>query len=428
MLRIALCYCALLAIPNLGRAGPANAVPGPSNELHFQSIVVDTHDDTTQRLLDPAFDLGVRHADGSVDIPRAREGGLDALFFSIYIPGTVIGEPAVKRALAQIDAVHRVIDGYPDDLVLATTAEEIRKAATGGRIAALIGIEGGHMIANDLGNLRRFFAAGARYMTLTHSVNVDWADSSGDVPRHGGLDDFGRQVVREMNRLGMIVDVSHVSDETFADVLAVSEAPVFASHSSSRALCSHPRNMSDAMIRALAAHGGVIQINYHVGFLSQAFHDAYKADDARLEKEIDAETSRRCGEDEACATLTVTALVHEYVASGKLPRVEWTDILRHIDHVVGLVGIDHVGLGSDFDGAVMPEGMEDVAHLPRLTAALLQRAYSPADVRKILGGNTLRLMEQVEQFARTGSAPGPASETGSVRPGRAHDGFKEQRK
>jgi membrane dipeptidase len=388
---------ALACLPLAAGAAPVD--PEAALKLHFDSIVVDTHDDTTQRMLDPAFDLGVRHADGSIDIPRMREGGLDAIFFSIWIPGTTTGEEAVRQALRQIDAVRFQVMKHPQDLVLVTTADAIRKAAAEGRIAVLMGVEGGHMIANDLANLRKFYDLGVRYMTLTHSVNVDWADSSTDTPKNAGLSDFGRKVVREMNRLGMMVDISHVSDATFDDVLAVSKAPVFASHSSARALCQVPRNMNDRMIRDLAAHGGVMQVNYHMGFLSQPFATAVQANDSRINKAIDAETEERCGKDEACGTFAGSELVRERVARGTLPRVEWTEIVDHIAHAASIAGPAHVGLGSDFDGAVMPYGMEDVSKLPKITTALLERGYSPDEVRGILGGNILRLMEQVEAVA-----------------------------
>jgi len=370
-----------------------------ARELHFQSIVVDTHDDTTQRLLDPKFDFGVRHTDGSVDIPRMREGGLSAIFFSIWIPGTVTGPTAVQRALDQIGAVRETVARHPNDLVLCTTADEIRHAKAANKIAVLIGVEGGHMINNSLANLDKFFALGVRYMTLTHTVNTDWADASTDKAAHNGLTDFGRQVVREMNRLGMMVDISHVADKTFYDVLAVSKAPVIASHSSCRALCSAPRNMTDDMIKALAAKGGVIQINYHIGFLSQQFQDASKAH-PELGKEIEAESKKRCGDNEACQLIEADKITRDMVAQGKLPRVDWTEIIKHIDHAVKLAGVDHVGLGSDFDGADMPYGMEDVSDIPQITNALLAKGYSPADVRKILGGNTLRLMQDVEAAAQ----------------------------
>jgi membrane dipeptidase len=370
-----------------------------ARELHFQSIVVDTHDDTTQRLLDPKFDFGVRHSDGSVDIPRMREGGLSAIFFSIWIPGTVTGPTAVQRALDQIAAVRETVARHPNDLVLCTTADEIRRAKAANKIAVLMGVEGGHMINNSLANLDQFFALGVRYMTLTHTVNTDWADASTEKPAHNGLTDFGKQVVREMNRLGMMVDISHVADKTFYDVLAVSKAPVIASHSSCRALCNAPRNMTDDMIKALAAKGGVMQINYHIGFLSQQFQDASKAH-PELGKEIEAESKKRCGDNEACQLIEADKITRDMVAQGKLPRVDWTEIINHIDHAVKLVGADHVGLGSDFDGADMPYGMEDVSDIPQITNALLDKGYSPADVRKILGGNTLRLMQDVEATAQ----------------------------
>jgi membrane dipeptidase len=378
---------------------PQPKITQQAHDLHFSSIVVDTHDDTTQRLLDPKFNLAARHTDGSIDIPRMREGGLDAIFFSIWIPGTVTGPAAVRRAEDQIAAVRQAVARNPNDLVLCTTADEIRAAKKSKKIAVLMGVEGGHMINNSLATLDQFFTLGVRYMTLTHTVNTEWADSSGDKPAHDGLTPFGKQVVVEMNKLGMMVDISHVADKTFYDVLAVSEAPVIASHSSCRALCTAPRDMTDDMIKALAAKGGVIQINYHVGFLSQKFQDASKAN-PELGKQIEAEAKKRCAGNEACELIEADKITRDYVAQGKLPRVEWTEIVDHIDHAVKLVGADHVGLGSDFDGADMPYGMEDATHLPQITNALLAKGYSPADIQKILGGNTLRLMQDVEAVAR----------------------------
>jgi membrane dipeptidase len=397
-----LVFCCLLGglLPLAAVTGQSDSTISPQvRELHFSSIVIDTHDDTTQRLLDPKFDLGARHTDGGIDIPRMREGGLSAIFFSIYIPGTITGPTAVERALVQIGAVREAVMRHPNDLVLCTTVAEIRAAKAHGKIAVLMGVEGGHMINDSLANLDKFYALGVRYMTLTHMLNTDWADSSTDKPAHNGLSDFGRQVVREMNRLGMIVDVSHVSDKTFYDVLTTSSAPVIASHSSCRALCNAPRNMTDGMIKALAAKGGVIQINYHVGFLDQKFQDAQK-NNPELGKEIEAESKKRCGNDEACQLIEADKVVRAMVAQGKLPRVDWTEIINHIDHAVKLVGADHVGLGSDFDGADMPYGMEDASHLPQITNALLAKGYSASDIRKILGGNTLRLMQDVEAAAQ----------------------------
>jgi len=284
-------------------------------------------------------------------------------------------------------------------LVLTTTVAGIREAHRQGKIASLMGIEGGHMIASDLDVLRRYASLGTRYMTLTHTGNCEWADSSTDKPAHNGLTEFGKGVVREMNRLGMIVDVSHVSDKTFADVLEVSKAPVFASHSDCRAICDAPRNMSDDMIKRLAAKGGVIQINYHVGFLSQEFRNAEKAH-PEWDKRIALEIQKRCGAKEGCQLIEGDRITREYVLRGDLPRVEWTKIIEHIDHAVKVAGIDHVGLGSDFDGANMPFGMEDVSKLPQVTNALLEKGYSEGDVKKILGENTLRVMAEVERVGR----------------------------
>lgn len=377
----------------------ADEVSERARKLHFASVVVDTHDDTTQRFLDGGFDIGARNPLGSVDIPRMRGGGLGAIFFSIWMPSKVTGPDAVKRALDQIDAVREQVREHSRDLVLVTTADGIREAHRQGKIAALIGVEGGHMIASDLGVLRTYATLGARYMTLTHSGNCEWADSSTDKAVHNGLTDFGKDVVREINRLGMIVDVSHVSDKTFSDVLNVSKAPVFASHSSCRAICDAPRNMTDAMMRELAAKGGVIQINYHVGFLSQEFRDAEKAH-PEWDKAIALEVQKRCGDREGCQLIEGDRITREYVERGDLPKVDWTKIIEHIDHAVKVAGIDHVGLGSDFDGANMPFGMEDASKLPKITQALLEKGYSEGDVRKILGENTLRVMGEVERVSR----------------------------
>jgi membrane dipeptidase len=372
-----------------------------AKKLHFSSVVVDTHNDTTQRLLDDEFDLGVRHSDGSIDIPRMREGNLSAIFLSIWMSGKITGPEAVKRAEAQLKAVHEQVRRNPKDLVLATTASEVRDAKREGKIAVLMGVEGGHMINSNLDVLRSFANSGVRYMTLTHSVNVEWADSATDKAAHNGLTDFGKDVVREMNRLGVIVDISHVSDKTFYDALEVSQAPLFASHSSCRAICDAPRNMTDQMMRDLAAKGGVVQINYHVGFLSQEFRDAEKKD-PKINEAISLQVRQRCGGDgnEGCMLIEGDRITREFVAQGRLPRVDYTKIIEHIDHAVKVAGIDHVGLGSDFDGANMPYGMEDATMLPKITEALLQKGYSEGDVRKILGENTLRVMTGVERVSR----------------------------
>lgn len=322
-------------------------------------------------------------------------GGLDALFFSIWMPGTVTGPKAVNDAIERIAAVHKLAEDMPDQIALCTTAEEVRQAHRRGKIAALIGMEGGHMLNNSLAILRMYAKLGVRYLTLTHSRNTDWADSSGDQPKHNGLTDFGKEIVRELNRLGIMVDISHVSDKTFWDVLEVSRAPLIASHSSCRALANHPRNMTDEMIKALAAKGGVIHINYHTGFLDDAAAQYDRRASSRMQQLMatyanDLERAR-------------TELQREF---GPRPTVSWEKIVEHIDHAVKLVGVDHVGLGSDFDGAEMPAGMDDVSFLPRITEALLRRGYSESDIRKILGENTLRVMAEVERIAREMKSPG----------------------
>jgi len=367
-----------------------------ARQLHGGAIVVDTHDDTTQRLIfDKGFDIGARNKDGNIDIPRMREGGLDAIFFSIWVTGDITGPIAVKRALDQIDAVREAVRTHPD-LVLATTAADVRRAESSKKIAVLMGMEGGHMIDNDLALLRIYVALGVRYLTLTHSLNTTWADSSGDKPMHNGLAPFGKDVVRELNRLGVMVDISHVADKTFFDALEVTSAPVIASHSSCRAIANAPRNMTDDMLRALAKNGGVVMINYNAGFLSEEFRTAARSPE--LNAQI-ATANKRCEGNEACSIREVERINQQAMMSGDLPKVTWAKIIEHIDHAVKVAGIDHVGLGSDFDGAVMPLGMEDVSNLPKITDALLKKGYSDQDIQKILGGNILRVMEQVERIA-----------------------------
>ena len=385
---------------------PPSEVSSRARQLHERAIVVDTHDDTTQRLIfEKTFDIGARNKDGNIDIPRMREGGLDAIFFSIWVTGDVTGPIAVKRALDQIDAVREAVRTHPD-LVLATTAGDIRRAASMKKIAALMGMEGGHMIDNDLGLLRVYAALGVRYLTLTHSLNTTWADSSGDKPAHNGLAPFGREVVRELNRLGIMVDISHVADKTFFDALEVTKAPVIASHSSCRAISNAPRNMTDDMLRALSKNGGVVMINYNAGFLSEEFRAATRSPE--LNARIQA-VNKQCAGDEACAIREGERINHEAMMKGDLPKVTWENIIEHIDHAVKVAGIDHVGLGSDFDGAVMPLGMEDVSKLPKITDALLKKGYAERDIQKILGENILRVMEQVERIASSGGKGGSQS-------------------
>jgi len=376
----------LLAAVSLSAQAPAKrkaAIETPAARaarIHKEAIVVDTHIDTTQMLGREGWDFMARHeapSTGSgqagrnegashVDLPRAREGGLDAAFFSIYMAGTVTGPEAVKRSLVLIDHVRRLAEQHPNEIVLATTAAEVRAAHKAGRFAALMGMEGGHMIDDNLSVLRDYQRLGVRYLTLSHSINTNWSDSSGDKPVHNGLTDFGKDVVRELNRLGVMVDISHVSDKTFWDALETSKAPLVASHSSLRSISGHPRNMTDDMITALGAKGGVIMINYSTSFLSNELYEAGLKNVAQAER----------------------------------PRVSWEKIVEHIDRAVKLVGATHVGLGSDFDGTTVPDGMEDASQLPKITAALLAKGYSEQDVKNILGENILRLLEKVDAVGR----------------------------
>src|SRR5437867_8969493 len=274
-MREVLCATALAIPVVVFTQAPADSVSARAKQLHDRAIVVDSHDDTTQRLIfDKAFDIGKRNPNGNIDIPRMREGGLDALFFSIWVPSEVTGPPAEKRALDQIDAVREAVSTHPHDLMLATTAADVRKAAADHKIAALMGMEGGHMIDDDLRLLRVYAALGVRYMTLTHYKNNNWADSSTDKAAHNGLTAFGKDVVREMNRLGVIVDISHVADKTFFDAIETTKAPMIASHSSSGVIANKARNMTDDMMRALAGKGGVLRFSYQAAFLGEEFRFA----------------------------------------------------------------------------------------------------------------------------------------------------------
>ncbi len=400
IVRAALLLVAISALTIVFAAQTSSSGVSPqAAQVHSRAIVLDTHADTTQRMVfDPRFNIGERHSDGNIDIPRMRDGGMDALFFSIWVPSDVTGPPAVKRAFDQIDAVREAVRTHPNDLVLATTVADVRKAAADKKIAALMGMEGGHMIDDDMRLLRDYYALGVRYMTLTHFKNNNWADSSTDKPAHNGLTAFGKDVVREMNRLGMMIDISHVADKTFYDVIGLTKVPVVASHSSSRVIANHPRNMTDDMMRALAKNGGVIMINYHAGFLSEEFRVASEKRSGNIVEQM-AEMSKKCGGNEACTTMEDDRVDHEAMMNGQLPKVSWEKIIEHIDHAVKVAGADHVGLGSDFDGATMPLGMEDVTKLPKITDALLKKGYSEADVEKILGANLLRVMEAVEKGA-----------------------------
>ena len=366
-------------------------------DLHRSAIVVDTHSDTTPRFEDPDWDFTERHPveDGHMDLPRIREGGLDVQFWSIYMGKKEKEGEAIQEALQRIDAVHRLVQENPETLGLAMSVDEIREHVAAGRLANLMGVEGGHIIENDLAVLRTYHRLGVRYLTLTHSFHTEWADSSGTSqdlePLHGGLSPFGEEVVLEMNRLGMMVDISHVSDETFWDVLRVSKAPVIASHSSARGVADHRRNMDDDMLRALAENGGVIMINFFPGYIdNQVIEEGAAYTEQWGETLAQIRTLHEDPEVRAQA-------YREHFQAHPLPQSSLKVLLDHFDHALAVAGPDHVGVGADWDGVPsMPVGMEDVTDLPALTEGLLARGHSPETIRKVLGENLLRVMAEVE--------------------------------
>jgi len=377
---------------------PADAEKTAERVLQ-QAIIIDTHADTPQMMLDEGYDLAQPDSPYMVSIPKMRQGHLGAEFFSIWVDVTWPKQDLIHRALDLIDVVNEQVARHSDVLGMATTADEIVRLHLQGKFAILMGVEGGHIIEDDLHVLDIYSRLGVRYMTLTHTANTGWADSSGDQPKWNGLTDFGKQVVERMNRLGMMVDISHVSDKTFYDALAVTKAPVIASHSSCRALCNAPRNMTDDMIRALAKNGGVMDINYYSGFLSQAYADAYKKVEKQLDAQLAAARARYASQGKRLPYLEEVKIQQSVLKD--LPVPSYTAIADHVDHAVKVGGADHVGLGSDFDGIdSAPIGMEDVSKLPDLVRELARRGYSEQDLKKILGGNLLRVMRQVERVSR----------------------------
>ena len=356
-----------------------------------QPIILDGHVDTPQRMLDGKVDISVRLPDGHVDVPRMKAGGLSAAFFSIWVDDTYGPGTAFRRAMALIDAVRALADTAVE-VELATTADEVRQAAGRGHVAVLMGVEGGHAIENSLEKLDTLYRRGVRYMTLTWNNGNDWAGSSMDRRRAGGLTPLGRQVVRRMNELGMLVDVSHVSDSTFADVLAATTRPVIASHSSCRALASHPRNLTDEQLRAIARNGGVVGINFFPVFLDDHFRSQYAEVNRRLQPQFDSIRARYPGQPGLADFEIDKFRGAELDRSGmEVPGID--RLVDHIEHAVQVMGVDHVGLGSDFDGiSVLPRPMKDATSLPLLVAALKARGYGDSDVRKILGENFLRLL------------------------------------
>jgi membrane dipeptidase len=386
---------------------PAIKISAEARAIHDSAIIVDTHADTTQRLLDENFDLATVTpvSDGHLDFEKIREGNLAAEFFSIWVdPQRIPREQYAHRTLALIDSVYRQADKHPERMTMAFSVSDIMNARKSRKFAALMGIEGGHSIENDLGLLRNFYRLGVRYMTLTWSNTNEWADSSGDIDKreikhHNGLTDFGKQVVAEMNRLGMMVDISHVSDKTFWDTIATTKAPVIASHSSARALDSHARNMTDDMLKAVGKNGGVVMVNYFSAFIDENYRKAYAAQKDERDAAIRAIDDRYRNADIATRYRMHDRAEKEWAA--RIPRPPFRALVDHVDHIAKTAGIDHVGLGSDFDGvSSLPQDIDSTADLPKITQALVERGYNREQIHKILGGNILRVFADVERVSR----------------------------
>ncbi len=368
--------------------------------LHKQVPLIDGHNDYPWALreLDPGRDFA--KADISrpapslmTDIPRLRQGGLGGQFWSVYVPATMQGKEAVRATLEEIDTVHRMTRRWPETFELALTAADVERAFKAGHIASMIGMEGGHSIDNSLATLRMMYALGARYMTLTHSANLPWADAATDTPVVGGLSKFGEEVVREMNRLGMLVDLSHVSPDTMEDALRVTEAPVIFSHSSARAICNVPRNVPDNILQMLPKNGGVVMVSFVPGFTSQEVAE-YNARESTQQQLLRAEYPA----NEAY----FRAGLEKWRNANPAPRATIAQVADHVDHIRKVAGIDHIGFGGDFDGITdVVKGLEDVSTYPALTAELLKRGYKDEDIKKILGLNVLRVMRQAEKVAAT---------------------------
>jgi membrane dipeptidase len=380
--------------------------------VHRSALVIDTHADTPQRFLDESFDLGDPLNGGNLNLDSIHKGNLDAEFFSIWVEPKLYKGQYARRTIELIDSVKQQVARHPDQIEFVASAGGIEEAHRNHKFAALMGIEGGHSIENSLALLRQYYALGVRYMTLTWSNSTDWADSSGDINDTStphtkeGLTEFGKDVVYEMNRLGMMVDISHVSDRTFYRTLVISRAPVIASHSGARALCDAPRNMTDDMLRAVArsggpnSKGGVVQVNFFSGFVSQAYWDALKVQEPLAQKAIDELKAKAKAEGREVTYPEIDKIQRHF--ADQIPRPPLSMLIDHIDHIAKVAGVDHVGLGSDFDGVngQLPEGLDSPADLPKITAALIARGYSAEDCRKILGLNLLRVFREVEQVAK----------------------------
>jgi membrane dipeptidase len=405
---------ALLYAQNPVKAHPAQMKSKTQNPagVHQSAIVIDTHADTPQRFVDEHFDLADPLGSGNLNLDSIHKGNLGAEFFSIWVEPTLYKGQYAHRTLELIDAVKQQAARHPDQIQFVTSPEGIEQAHRNHKFAALMGIEGGHSIEDSIPLLREYYDLGVRYMTLTWSNSNNWADSSGDITDTSvphtkeGLTELGKDVVYEMNRLGMMVDISHVSDRTFFRTLIITRAPVIASHSAARALCDAPRNMTDDMLRAVAnsggpgSKGGVVQVNFYSGFLSQPYRDAQKALELEMKKAVQDLKDRYKAEGKEISYIDIDKVQRQF--ADRIPRPPFSVLIDHIDHIAKVAGVDHVGLGSDFDGVSgqLPEGLDSPADFPKITAALMERGYSAEDCRKILGGNLLRVFREVQQVSK----------------------------
>jgi membrane dipeptidase len=387
-------------------AASAQTISPKAREIHDSAIVIDTHADTPQRFLDENYDIGSTDPNdkGHISLDKAEAGNLGAEFFSIWVePETNQGHFA-RQTLDLIDSVYEQAARHPDRMMMAFNVADIERAHREHKLAALMGIEGGHSIENDVHVLRDFYRLGVRYMTITWSNTNEFADSSGDahndkIEHHNGLTEGGKQIVQEMNRLGMLIDISHVADKTFWDTIAVTKAPVIASHSSARALTNHPRNMTDDMLKAVAKNGGVVQVNFYNAFIDDTYRKAAEAQAKDRDEAVKANIERLKAEGKTPTYLDADRIEREWGA--KIQRPPLSSLIDHIDHIAKVAGVDHVGLGSDFDGVsgATPRGIDSAADLPKITQGLLDRGYSADDIRKILGGNLLRVFREAERVS-----------------------------
>ena len=364
-----------------------------ARDIHYSSLVVDTHSDSLAWPTRHDVDIGQRQEETHMDLPRMKEGNQNVQFFACFAsPSWIEKKKVVQVTLDYMDSFHTLMQNYPEQIEQATTADDVRRITDAGKLAGILCIEGGHSIDDDLSILRMYHRLGARYMTLTWNNTNNWADGVLDEPRHEGLNHFGREVVREMNRLGMLVDISHVAPATFWDAIATTTKPVIASHSSAKAICAAPRNLEDDQIKAVAENGGVMGVNYEITFVGEAYRVAKDTvDEEKVEETKRAEKDHPADSDGLKNALREIDESHDEKVD-ELSKPHYTEIVDHIDHMVSVAGVNHVGLGSDFDGATMPEGMEDCTKVPLITDELLRRGYGESDVRKILGENFMRVM------------------------------------